>query len=235
MRVGNWNAGRQNESHHVIFDASSRTRFSHVFTVTAPSSWVVQAYGLQEGQCVCLEMVSGCKDGEFFEPVKASCGCCMCLSHGRTIIPIPMEGRYRLVACSEDYVGNFRVVAHPTAIPQEFWSSYTMSCCTPAAPPAPPVTITSPKGTIAVGGAHPNFQVDIQPVATAGELATSGPAMTILCAALQAMNCFPETVSVAPGPNGTVIISTPTGVFPVVADICANLATAPNVGLLQCV
>lgn len=185
----NWNAGSQNTTHAELFGPRSTTRFSHVFTVT-DSTWIVQAYGLPEGQCVCLEMVTGCKGGTDFEPVKKSCGCCLCLSADRNVIPIPLEGRYRLVACSEDGLGEFKVIAHPTGIQQDFWSgSMANNCCSTA---APPVTITSPKGTIVVGGTNPNFTVDIQPVLTASEIAASPPAMTILCNALVQSGCIPE-------------------------------------------
>lgn len=124
-----WSAGRQTQRHHTLFDARSKTRFSHVFTVDAVG-WVVQAYGLKDGQCVCLEMVTGCHDGTDFEPVKASCGCCLCLSPGRNVIPIPLEGRYRVVACEGVELGDFKVIAYPSTIPQDVWSSWSMSCCT---------------------------------------------------------------------------------------------------------
>jgi hypothetical protein len=147
-------------------------------------------------------MVTGCHDGTEFEPMKASCGCCLCLSNKRTIIPIPVEGRYRLVACNEDSIGDFKVIAYPTQIPQEYWSSLAMSCCNDA---APPVTIASPDGTITVGGTNPNFQVQVAPVPTAGVLAASPTAMQILCAALTNMGCTgdDETVTtIVPIANG---------------------------------
>lgn len=185
-----WSAGKQNQTHHILFDANSADRFSHVFTVTGDASWVIQAYGLPPGQCVCLEMVTGCKDGTEFEPAKASCGCCgLCLSNKRNIIPIPIEGRYRLVACTDDAIGDFKIIAYPTQIQQEFWSSLAMSCCNEA---RAPVTIASPNGTIQVTGADPNFTLDVTAVPTAGVLASSPVALNILCAALKASGCIPD-------------------------------------------
>lgn len=48
-----------------------------------------------DASSVCVEMVWGCGEGEFFAPLTMSCGP-VCLSNSCRVVIIPISGRYRL-------------------------------------------------------------------------------------------------------------------------------------------
>lgn len=201
-----WSAGQAHRSGNVLFGPNSTDCISHVFTVdTLPL--VIQAYGLANGECVQIEMVTGCGAGDEFAPLKYACGCCATLCDGRNTLVIPWEGRYRarLTGCS---LGDVRVIAYPTTVEFDYGSLLSMCCgSTPT-----PVTINSPNGTITVSGANPNFGVDVQPVTTAAAIANNTSAVQILCNAFDAAGCFPAAVAThAPAtlasPDGSIIVS----------------------------
>lgn len=96
-----------------LFHEQSDSHTSHV--VTAESFGIlVQAYGLRGSDRVCVEMVAGCGEGTYFEPIRI-CGCdSLCMSECRNHLFIPWPGRFRFIYTGTR-LGLFNVFANPVS------------------------------------------------------------------------------------------------------------------------
>ncbi len=169
-----WTAALAIRPHHRLFTPRSTTGISHQFTVDQ-TSWVLVAYGLNNTQLLEIQMVSS--DGTIFETLKAAPGAALTLHRSRNIMPLPVEGTYRVVLV-EGSPGGFELTALPTTIPQDFW---------PAIASGNDVRITSPTGSLAVYRAsptEPTYTLDVSPIATSALIAASPAAMVSIANAL---------------------------------------------------
>jgi hypothetical protein len=173
-----WPAGNPTPAGNKFFPSAAGSRLSHVFTVEG-GVWAVQAYGLQAGDEIIVEMVAGCREGDYFEQMTLGC-CDLSLTQSRNTLLLPIEGRYRLnmlVGDPEDVY----VIAYPSPISAEIAAK--MLCCETASGPVSSTTVANSDGSLVVTGG-PNYTVNTQPVGMAAALAASAPAVLTLATAL---------------------------------------------------
>lgn len=125
-----------------LFHEGSTTPLSH--NVSADQfGLLLQAFGLQGTDKLCLEMVVGCKDGTYFEPVKPCDGCApICLSACRNMLFIPMPGRFRL-RYTGSRLGLFQ--AFVTPVPFEHFAAMAHFASGWCPSPAPTVVVEIPE------------------------------------------------------------------------------------------
>lgn len=169
-RMTAWSAGLQSHPHHVLFDASSQSAFSHVFTVDNHAT-VLAAYGLAAADRIEVDMVSATPSGDVYEPIMLANGKIQALTATRNVVPIPFEGRIRLRVVTGT-PGAFRVIATPTVIPQEFWEALADA----------EITIASADGSLVVTHTPgtSDFDLSVDPVNIASIMAMDAGAMTTL-------------------------------------------------------
>ena len=87
--------GKEQRDDVVLFDSRSTSEFSGTFQVTEFPG-VIQAWGLKEGDVICLQQAWGDYEGEEFAPFSLEPGKVAMLTECHTAMPIIVEGRYRL-------------------------------------------------------------------------------------------------------------------------------------------
>jgi len=167
---GAYNAGDETDRQSRLFPRPAASplateHYSHIFfVVDAPI--VLRAYDLPENAIACVEMVTGCKEGDTFAPLRIG-GECWCICPCSNTLVVPWEGRYRvkLIGANPDEV---TITAIRTSINIDLGSILAMA-----------------------GGCPTPFD----PIAAAAALAASGPAMDILSSALLAQDVASVLVS----------------------------------------
>lgn len=197
-----WPAGNPAPSGNVFFPNNTGSRLSHVFTVEG-AVWAIQAWGLQVGDEIIVEMVEGCGSGDVFEQMTLGC-CAISLTQDRNTVLLPIEGRYRLNVVTGD-PEDIYVRARPSPISPEIAAK--MLCCeAPTSGGGAASTVANGDGTLTVTGG-PNYTVNTNPVGMATALAGSAPAVLTLATALGV------TFAPAAAPVTSVDPSTPTTMF----------------------
>lgn len=196
-----WPAGNVTPPGNTFFPNKTGSRLSHVFTVEG-AVWAIQAWGLQTGDEIIVEMVEGCGSGDVFEQMTLGC-CAISLTKDKNTVLLPIEGRYRLnmlVGDPEDVY----VRARPSPISPEIAAK--MLCCETASGPGTTSTVANSDGSLSVTGG-PNYTVNTSPVGMATTLAGSAPAVLTLATALGV------TFAPAAAPATSVDPSTPTTMY----------------------
>jgi hypothetical protein len=116
-----------------LFKLADVDPISHIFEV-ADVPVVVKAFGLQDNDCVVVDMVIGAEGNEYFEAARLQCGCHMRMNRCRNIVAIGIAGRYRLrytwpsTVPTPNHMGQFVVIQHKTNIQVSF-NDMLGSCC----------------------------------------------------------------------------------------------------------
>ncbi|MFZ1491127.1 MAG: hypothetical protein WAS51_14410 [Ilumatobacteraceae bacterium] len=97
-----------------LFHEQSTSPISHNFEASN-NGILLMGFGLKDDDRVCVEMVVGCKDGSYFEPIRiardSACGCDgYCLHECNNILFVPYPIRMRL-RYTGDRIGLFQVFA----------------------------------------------------------------------------------------------------------------------------
>jgi len=125
-----YNAGREQFKFNQLFDENSTSQFSQTFPVQK-HTMIIRAWGLEDEDFICVHQAYGEHEGELFEPFYLEKGKVAMLLPCQNVLPLTIEGRYRLTLHGDNAVGRVTVIAHETAIDGVDLSGFTMQakCC----------------------------------------------------------------------------------------------------------
>lgn len=92
---------KESQAYNILFDERSTSPFSQTFT-TFGRTHIIQAWGLEDGDTLCLQQAIGEYEGERFEPFSLEPGKVAMLTKCHNALPVVVEGRFRLFAKSKD-------------------------------------------------------------------------------------------------------------------------------------
>jgi hypothetical protein len=151
--------------------------FSPTFAVVdAPV--IIRGYDLPPNSIACVEMVTGCRDGDLFNAFRMG-GRCWCICCENNTLYLPFEGRYRIRLVNADPM-DVTITVVRTSINFDIGRLFEMSCDCPA--PFNPV-----EAAVALAGdanAMDILSSALNAIDVANVLAASPPAVQTLCTAL---------------------------------------------------